>query len=187
MCPECMRSLPEADPPDFGYAHLSYRHPSVKRTLWKMKYRGVFAAARDFGEPLCDIALGILGDEIIGGEKTALVVPVPLFRLRRWKRGYNHADFLARALCDAAPAGVFSYAPLALAKVKPTKRQAEMRTKKERTANIRGSFRARRDIVEGRIVFLIDDIITTGATAREASRALKTAGAAEVYAIAVAH
>ena len=104
-----------------------------------------------------------------------LVVPIPLHWRRRWRRGYNQADELARRL--AAGLGI-SCAATGLRRIKATAPQSAL-SATARLTNVAGCFRASRRVA-GRRVLLVDDILTTGATCHHAARALRAAGAAEV-------
>lgn len=111
-----------------------------------------------------------------------VVVPMPLHWRRRWHRGFNQSELLAQVV--AARLGV----PVlrAVRRRKPTPPQAGL-TSAERRVNVSGAFQVkkRRD-VEGRHVLLIDDVLTTGATAGACAAALKRAGAARVTVLTLA-
>jgi ComF family protein len=120
----------------------------------------------------------------------ALVVPVPLHWRRRWSRGYNQSEALARGLAERL--GLRQAAPLR--RVKSTRILAGLR-RDERARTLRDAFRARPVVgmwagagagLKGRTVFLVDDILTTGATCGAAARVLKRAGAARVVAVVIA-
>jgi len=114
----------------------------------------------------------------------ALLVPVPLARQRRLARGYDQAALLARAFARSAQrAG--ELAPTALLRVRNTPPQVG-RTRAQRKANVAGAFRADARQVAGRDVVLIDDVVSTGATASAAAAALERAGARSVAVVALA-
>jgi ComF family protein len=123
------------------------------------------------------------GDAVRGLGITA-VVPVPLHWRRRWSRGYNQAGVLAAAWANALGR------PLEgrwLRRRRPTEFQTSL-TKTARHDNVRGAFSVRADsAIRGASLLLIDDVLTTGATASEAARALKQAGAKQVVVAVLGH
>ena len=117
-------------------------------------------------------------------EASDLIVPVPLHRGRLWRRRYNQSAELARALSRrtglALDAG-------ALLRSRPTPSQGAMTSARARRRNVLGAFKVpERGRVAGRNILLVDDVVTTGATAEAAARALKRAGAAKVRILALA-
>jgi ComF family protein len=105
-----------------------------------------------------------------------LISWVPLHWWRRWHRGYNQAELLARRLADLSrrPARKL------LRRTRWTAPQTHL-SRPARMANVRGAFAMRRwTDVNGKRILLIDDVLTTGATASEASAVLRAAGA-KVY------
>jgi len=105
-----------------------------------------------------------------------LVVPVPLHWRRRWWRGYNQSEALARPL--AARLGL-PFRPSWLRRVRHTPEQKGQSVGAKRE-NVRDAFRARGGGLRGQTVLLVDDVLTTGSTAAEAARALRKAGAKRV-------
>lgn len=105
-----------------------------------------------------------------------VVVPVPLHWRKRLWRGYNQSAALARAVANHLS---LPFRPHNLRRVKATSEQKAISTLAERRANVKDAFRARTRH-DGLRVLLIDDVMTTGATASEAARALKKSGAAWV-------
>jgi ComF family protein len=139
-----------------------------------LKYRGRPALARPLGAWLAARAPLPAG---------AAVISVPLARGRRLERGYDQAALLADAVCRATGArGARLRA--ALVRVRETPPQVG-RTREERARNVAGAFEARA-VVAGRDVVLVDDVVTTGATADAAAEALRRAGARSVVVVALA-
>jgi ComF family protein len=148
--------------------------------------QAVLKAKHAAHEPLA-IALGQRLAEAIHRlplpERPDLVVPVPLHWLKRLWRKTDPAGTIAQSLARRLEL------PLAsglLVCRKLLRRQATLNAQ-ERRRNVRGAFRAsRRWSIRGRRILLVDDVMTTGATAHEASRILLQAGAAEIYVATVA-
>lgn len=116
------------------------------------------------------------GAEVLAGAD--IVVPVPLHRSRERTRGFNQARELARHL-GMPVAG-------ALSRTRRTPSQADLPAAK-RDANVCGAFTWRADVsVDGSIVVLVDDVVTTGATLNACAAPLRDAGAKEVRALTAA-
>ncbi len=119
-----------------------------------------------------------------------IVVPVPLFRQRQRERGYNQAELLARSavrrLGKACPGWQMELRPGVLRRVRDTKAMFQLRPD-QRRRNLVGAFEvADPGSVRGRNVLLIDDILTTGATANQCAKVLLKAGASAVWVATVA-
>jgi len=116
--------------------------------------------------------------ERIAGWKADCVAAVPMYWLRQWQRGGNHAELLAEQLARAAG---LRYARRLLARRRNTLPQTDL-LPGQRAANLRGALRVSRSyaLTDARVL-VVDDILTTGATANEAARVLLRAGAGEVF------
>jgi ComF family protein len=111
------------------------------------------------------------------------IVPVPLHKKRYQERGFNQCEMLARGLGKRSRIAVSANN---LIKVKHTQPQTGL-TDKQRSKNVKNAFRVRKPKqLAGRRVLLVDDVFTTGATLNECTRALKRAGAREVYVLTLA-
>ena len=180
LCRECR--LVE---PDFARA-VAYGvyDEALRELIHLLKYDGVQAVARLLGGRLAEAILTL--EHEAAGE--LLVVAVPLSPAAQKKRGYNQARLLAdRALVELKalrPGWKLIPSHGSLTRQKSTETQF-MLSRKARRRNLRGAF-AVRGSVEGREVLLIDDILTTGSTARECARVLRHAGAVKVWVATVA-
>jgi ComF family protein len=135
--------------------------------------------------PELDEYLGpIIGSAFIGSgfyDKIEMLVPVPLHWRRRLMRGFNQAEVLSRKL------GIGSK-PIDsnLVRMRYTHHQWSL-DHAGRKRNVKGAFAVRKGHeYQGRVVCLVDDITTSGATLNECAKVLKEAGAREVYALVAA-
>ena len=135
-----------------------------------------------------DIGLGdALAEPMIGlfhnlGWQVDLVTPVPLSRSRFLDRGYNQSSFLARplALAEGIP-----YRPGAVQRIRHTASQVDL-SAQERLANVKGAFLANPGLVNGKVVLVIDDVITTGSTIDACAQSILQAGSKGVYGLSLA-
>ena len=183
MCRACRMARP-----DFERA-VSYGpyDAAMRAAIHALKYGRVLAMARPLGERLAEAMAGLA--EEMAGEPT-LAVPVPLHVRRQKERGFNQARALAqeamRSLKQSHPEWVLELGPASLVRQRETQAQAGLQPR-ERRANVRGAFFVPdAAMVAGRHVVVVDDILTTGATARACARALTEAGAASVRVATVA-
>ncbi len=116
------------------------------------------------------------------GLRIDLIAPMPLHWLRRWQRGFNQSALLAGEISRRTGIPV---SRLAVRRTRRTAAQAGLSNAKRRD-NVAGAFRASRRVVEGRRVLLVDDVMTTGATATACALAIKRSGAQRVELITLA-
>lgn len=145
-----------------------------------LKYDGMEPLARHLGQLLAERVLAIpdLPEELT-------VVPVPLWSAKHRQRGFNQAEHIARGAMEAMlrqrPDLRLKLVAGALARQRATESQAGL-SPRERRLNVRGAFFvAKPAAIDRRNVILIDDIYTTGATARACAQALRSAGATRVW------
>lgn len=146
--------------------------------IHELKYRGRRRVAARLARMLLEDE-GVW--ELLAGSD--VLVPVPLHPRRLRERGFNQSTLLAAELGrrTGCPSGEG-----ALVRRRDTSAQAGL-SASARRRNVRDAFAVRRrGLVAGRVVTLVDDVLTTGATAHACARALKTGGAAEVRLLSVA-
>jgi ComF family protein len=147
---------------------------SLRKLIHLFKYGG----CAPLGEPLG----ALMARALPRSQSFDVIVPMPLHWRRRIRRGFNQSEALAKVLSRRTGIRVSN----AMRRRKATPPQAGL-TSAERRTNMAGAFRVRRrDEIEGRHVLLIDDVLTTGATAGACAAALKRAGAARVTVLALA-
>lgn len=106
------------------------------------------------------------------------LVPVPISSKRRFKRKYNQTELLCLELQKLSG---LNYEPRILEKIRETAPQKSL-NRKNRLSNLRKTFSVNEKIsIKDKVILLIDDVITTGATANSCAELLKKAGAAKVY------
>jgi competence protein ComFC len=183
--------LPSANSPEESevIALFDYSHHVVKEIIWEIKYSGNKTLAEKLGQILFDAIMEELYDKnILEKWPTVLLIPMPISGKRRFERGWNQAELLAKAVKAHDKAQVMKYMPGQLVKVRHTESQTRTASKSERKENLKDSMKIiNPPSVDGRFVILIDDVTTTGSTFAEARRALKNAGAKKVLCFAVAH
>ena len=153
----------------------------MREAIHALKYRRLHPAARHLGVLLARAILR-LKDE---APCQMLVVPVPLHRSKLAFRGFNQARALAaeavKALAKSDPDWQLSLACSTLMRLRATETQAGLTTR-QRRLNVRGAFSVTDPAtIRQQHILLVDDILTTGATARAAADALRKAGAASVW------
>jgi len=158
---------------DAVYSYGSYEG-KLRDLIHVFKYGGVRPLARPFGR--------LLAQALPRESSFDLIVPMPLHWFKQWQRGFNQADLLALEIGRKWTTPVKKI----VRRQRITAPQAGL-TNAKRRANVQGAFRmagSRR--LDGLRVLLVDDVVTTGATASACARVLKRAGASQVALLALA-
>jgi ComF family protein len=174
LCDDCMTI---ARPWDRGRAALMYRD-NGRRLVLALKHGDRMDLARPTSNWMLKAAQPILQPEM-------LAIPVPLHWTRLFRRRFNQAALLSRAIAKAAK---LDHCPDALIRTRTTGSQ-EGKTRDARFANLVGAFRvpkSREKRVEARDILLVDDVMTSGATFAAATESLFAAGARSVSVLALA-
>ena len=159
---------------DAAYSYGFY-DGTLRELIHLLKYGRIHTLAGPLGRFM---ALALPRDQRIDG-----IVPVPMHCRRRWERGFNQSVLLAQALAQRTGLPVWK---AAARRSRFTPPQAGL-TSAQRRDNMTRAFEVRKpDAVQGRRILLVDDVLTTGATASACARALKRSGAAHVAVLTVA-
>lgn len=174
LCGECLREAPP-----FAQARAVMRYDEHgRRLVLPLKYQDKLHPAPTYAQWMARAGGAFL-------PQVELIVPVPLSYRRFLRRRYNQAAVLA---CALGRHGRLPVIPDALTKRKHTAPQTSL-SYAQRKENVRGTYAVNarhRVAVRGKTILLIDDVITTGATVGACAEKLLSAGAANVYALALA-
>jgi len=177
LCKDCREHQPLYDKSKIHLSFLAqwtglwYYKENVRSSILRYKFYGRRSYGQSYGKLL---AMKLLTD---GFNDADVLTWVPISRRRKRTRGYDQVEILGRVV--AAELGM----PLmsTLRKIRHTKPQSTMGDAAHRRANVLGAYTVMdSELIRGKRVLLLDDILTTGATASECARVLLTAGAKEV-------
>lgn len=168
-----------ASPPPYARARAVMRYSDESaKLLHRYKYGDRMEVAPAFARWMVRA-----GAELLEGAD--VIAPVPLHRRRLFSRRFNQSAELARRISRLSAVG---FMPDLLERVRATRPQVGL-SGNARRRNVAGAFRLRHGLeggVKGRIVVIVDDVITTGATVEACARVLNAAGAAEVRVLCLA-
>jgi ComF family protein len=174
-------------------ALFGYDDVRVRAIIWEIKYRRNKTLVKKMSEILYDVLKQELAERAMMESASwriinPLLIPLPMSDARRKERGFNQTEMICEELVALDTEKLFEYAPNILIKDRHTESQTKTTSKRERIRNIEGSMRAAdTESVHGRSIILLDDVSTTGATMKEARRALRAAGCRKILSVAIAH
>lgn len=167
-CYDCIRKKHVYDA---GKAVFSYQG-IIKESLYRFKY----SDKRDYAYFYATETAKLYG-RWLKSRNIDAIVPIPLHKKRRKKRGYNQAELYARFLGELLDIPVFTKMLIRVENTKPQKNLNDA----ERKNNLKKAFKYNENIVQSRCILLVDDIYTTGSTIDAAAEELKVAGVQKVY------
>lgn len=150
---------------------------AIRESIYRLKYKNRRRYAIYFGDEMAKEFAPWLQKR-----KIQAIIPIPLHKSRRIKRGYNQAQLLAERISEKTGIPVRNDL---IFRVKKTEAQ-KLKNARERQNNLKNAFKIMHNDVKLEIVVLVDDIYTTGSTMDEAARVLKASGIKEVYCISLA-
>ncbi len=199
LCGQCLESMPSYDRARavlvynegarklvLPFKHADRLESAPSFALWLKRALGPMVqdpAWNPASGPASDLASDPAGGTVV--PQDYWVAAVPLHRRRLWRRRYNQSALLANGLAKALG---YRAVPDLLRRTRATPSQGGL-SRTERQRNVRGAFDIRdlyRRDLHGKVVMLVDDVMTTGATVEACARSLKEAGAAKVYVIVLA-
>ncbi len=201
LCPQCLTEMIELPvtreqsdrhlarltlAADATMMHAGYEYEAesiVEICIRTAKYRRMHRIAEWLGR--------LVGERIADGPATRdnpVVVPIPLHKLKRYERGYNQAEYIARGI--AVECGLEMSPELLQRRRYTVSQSAAKLNRTDRKANIEHAFRIGSGIratLSGRPIILVDDLVTTGATMNECASVLIDHGFTDIRYVAVAH
>lgn len=178
FCHECREKAPQFEKSAFklsfvaGWTSVWYYKDMVRESILRYKFGRRRNYAQAYGRVL---AMKLQKED---KDDFDVIAFVPVAFLRKMKRGYDQVAILA----DALERELNIPKVKALRKIRNTPPQSNIKDVARRRANVLGAYRCvDADAVRGKRVLLLDDVLTTGATASECARVLLTAGAKEVF------
>lgn len=182
--------LEEAGSRECAWAEVvfDYRDTSVREVIWEAKYHANPKALDFFSRALYERLLEEVSDALIFSSGLEVILaPIPASEKRQRKYGFNAPDLICQRVAKMDESGTLEFGKV-LERTREAPRQVDIKNKKDRILNARDVFGVSdTESVRGRTVFVIDDVTTTGATLRDAKRALRESGAREVKLFALAH
>ena len=177
LCPDCRKDAPEFPGSKIKLSFLAqwtglwYYKENVRLSLLRYKFRGRRNYAKSYGRLL---AMKLMQ---MGWDTTDILTWIPISARRKFFRGYDQTQLVAQTVAKELGLALTP----TVKKIRHTKPQSGMGDAAHRRANILGAYRViDSQLVKGKQILLLDDIVTTGATASECARVLLTAGAKEV-------
>jgi ComF family protein len=198
LCPACWSAIAPAFPGDSILAKTSghlleggifdglvvpfyfEKDAALQGLVHQLKYSGCTSIGTLLGRKC-----GSRWNDFAGGASPDWILPVPLHSIKKRERGYNQSDYIARGLSMTVGGTVRTRI---LRRARYTNTQTHL-TISARAQNVAGAFRvssSRGSDMAGRVIVIVDDVVTTGATLRECGLACRKAGAAAVIGCAAA-
>ena len=183
LCHRCRKEISDFEKPKRSIPFLEswtalwYYNGSVRKSILRYKFGNRRSYAAAYGRLL---AMKLLREYPDGFE---VLTWTPISPLRKFRRGYDQVELLAQTVAEELGMEITP----TLTKIRHNPPQSGIQGYAKRKANVLGAYRAEhQERFRGKRVLLLDDIVTTGATASEAARILLTAGAKEVHLAAIA-
>ncbi len=154
-----------------------YEYESAAGTLYRLKYGGRQEYADFLGEEMAFYLGGFIRET-----RPDALIPIPLHKWRKRRRGYNQAALLARSLGHYLDIPVEENCLMRVKNTRPLKCQ----NPKERQNNLKKAFNIEENDVKLKTVIIVDDIYTTGSTVDEAARTLAACGVERIYFVTLA-
>ncbi len=172
---------------------MSYDAKYVRNLIYSLKFYNSHKAAVVLARMLNDFLAENLSDRLVYKPNKIIIAPIPLYKKRKHKRGFNQTERILNELIKINPSIKKFVIMDLLMRNRHTESQVKL-NKKDRLKNLQGAFSIQNTSKKGTPstirnshVIIVDDICTTGATLKDADRVLKDAGCGHITLLALAH
>lgn len=191
LCNECTNKIDIVNKTENKdiFALYDYKNPLIKKAIWSLKYYHYPYLGKRFGYLLYESFMEEINEmRMFSSGSPIYVIPIPVSKKRKEKRGYNQTEIIARSFCASGEKNLFKIDTKIIYKNKETIPQARLTNRDKRLKNLKDAFSINNEEkVRGKTIIIIDDVTTTGGTMLEAMKVLNKAGAKKVIGLAVAH
>lgn len=177
--------------PRLPYAHTMFRYKDklVHDALWEVKYHKNRKIASLLAPLIIEEILNLLSDEaMFREEERPIVIPIPPSEERLRTKHFDQMKLILEEIGNADTEKQFLMGIDFLYRAKSTRQQSHLLNRQEREKNVDHAFKVKDEkLVRNKVIILLDDVTTTGATLTQAKLALEEASARKVYPLAIAH
>ncbi|MCA9352969.1 ComF family protein, partial [Patescibacteria group bacterium] len=168
------------------FALYDYHAPEGKRLVYTIKKKRDRILTEHIAKEMAHLLTEYISEQQqFSFFLTPIIVPVPITKRQKQKRGFNQTEHIAQCLARELGA---TYDPHLVLKTTETKKQALITQKSERFLNVKNCFSInKKRNIKHQDIIIVDDLVTTGATIQSLEKTLKRSGARHIIAITVGH
>ncbi len=187
ICEKCISKVPKSFENTFSWSYsiFKYQNKLIRKAIWLIKFNKKHSVLNDLEKTIVENFDIFIKKNNLKNKKIILV-PIPITKKSMNKRRYNQSTLICKILIKDKED--FKLEESFLKKTKNHSPQNKIKNRATRLENVRNSFGVGNvEKIKSQTIVLIDDVVTTGATLKEARKVLKTSGARKVLAFVLAH
>ncbi len=187
ICEKCLYPLPKSfeNPLPWSFSVFEYKNRIIRKAIWLLKFSKKYSVLDDLAYLINKSFSDLLEKEKLN-EKELVLIPIPITKRSKSVRGYNQSALICKILLKNREN--ITIEDSVLVKIKNHLPQNKIKNRNERLNNVKNSFRVKNtERVKGKIIILVDDVVTTGATLKEAKKVLVESGTKKVLGFSIAH